>query len=691
MAAPVAEDRPFRQKRAVVYRNEVDLQGCQLRTVRVDRDGKVLINTDKGLLKGYDGRLLVYRELAGLAKLDHFDLELLGGKFVFLTNKMLLPLHGAGVDYLDNTQNRCTRVAAAGPGHYLLLSSERIIERRGAEAHEQPNDGFSDVLFDHHSESFVCHGPHRLARLRGGVLTPLPAPPATITGVAAVTKDQLAVATDQGLFAVTPESATALPRPLPWPELTCVACDREGRLWMGSNRGAFSLDAAGHVNYYAGRRWLPDDRVIDIHADAGGDAYVLTAGGLSRLEFPLMTLADKAAVHLRSARRNHIRYGFISDCELIGGDEATAFLHDNDNDGLWSAMYLAAESFRYAVTEAVDARENARDGFDAMERLVTITGIPGFEARAIELDGFKVSDPACWRTRPQRDFEWKGTTSSDEIVGSLFFHSIFYDTVAKDDPALRRRVSSLVASIVDHILDHDLYLVDIDGRPTRWGRWNPEYVNTVRIGGDRRLNSVEILSFLQLAWHVTRHEKYKQAFYRLVRDHGYAENTVKYLPDPMGDWNHSDDELYWLSYYNLLKHCFDDDLRKMFLQSAREHIETCRRKKNPLWNFIFGAVTGDPFDLEGSVWTLREYPLDNRNWRMQNSHRKDIQLDRRYATGPETDPVLSPAERPIHKWNTSEMVPDGGGDGNSPESGAEYLLPYWMGRYYGFISAELRP
>jgi hypothetical protein len=227
----------------------------------------------------------------------------------------------------------------------------------------------------------------------------------------------------------------------------------------------------------------------------------------------------------------------------------------------------------------------------------------------------------------------------------------------------------------------------VDGKPTRWGRWNPEYVNTALVGGDRRLNSIEILSFLQLAYALTGSPKYKDAFYDLVRKHGYAENTVHYLPDPMGEWNHSDDELYWLSYYNLAKHCFDEQLKPTFLKSAAEHVKATARKRNPLWNFIYGGVTGRAIDLDGSVFILCEFPLDVRCWRMRNSHRQDIQMSRRPFCEPESVAVLSPAERRMSKWNGNEMALDGGGDGNEAESGAEYLLPYWMGRHYKYVSA----
>jgi hypothetical protein len=679
-------DSPFRQVRATSFKNEVDLKGYELRTVRVDRDGKVLINTNKGLLKAFDGRLVQWRELAALEKLDHRDLELLKGKFVFLTNKMFLPLHGAGADYLDNSRSRFTRVATAGAGHYLLMSAERIVEVRGGKTTEQPNPGYSEVIRNPYDNSFVLYAGDKLARYRDGVLSALPMPPAHITGVLAVAKDDQRLATDKGLFAVTAQGATVVPRPLPTNDLTCIAADSSGRLWIGSNRGAFSLDKAGRLDYYAGKRWIPSDRVIDLFVDAHDDVYVLTTGGVARLAFEPMTLAEKADACLKNLRLHHIRFGLVSDTNLIDGDYAYTRNNDSDNDGLWSGIYLSAEAFRYAVTKDRSAFENVTDGLDALERLVSITGIPGFQARSFELEGFKVSDPQCWRTRPQHDFEWKGTTSSDEIVGTLFFYSVFDETVARDDPALHKRVALVVSAIVDHIIDHRLYLVDIDGKPTQWGRWNPEYVNTRRIGGDRRLNSVEILSFLQLAYALNPSLRYKDTFYDLVRNHGYADNTVQYLPDPMGEWNHSDDELYWLSYYNLIRHCFDAELKKTFLQSARAHYEATKRKANPLWNFTYGSITGDPIDLDGSIRVLREFPLDRRDWRMENSHRKDVRLSRRPGAELETTAPLSPAERSVHKWNHNELEPDGGGNGNSAESGAEYLLPYWMGRYDGYIS-----
>jgi hypothetical protein len=243
-----------------------------------------------------------------------------------------------------------------------------------------------------------------------------------------------------------------------------------------------------------------------------------------------------------------------------------------------------------------------------------------------------------------------------------------------------------VGAVVGHIVDNDYYYVDVDGKPTRWGFWNPRNINTPAALHDRRLNSIEMLGFLGLAYELTQDDKFKRAFDELVDEHGFAENAVRYLPDPLGPWNHSDDELYWLSYHFLLGYPLRDSLLPTFMRSAQEHFEANKRKRNPLWNVIYGVRTKRPVDLEGVVFWLQEFPIDRRNWAVQNSHRKDVKVVERLFVPPESDPVLPPDERRVHKWNSNEMDLDGGGDGNSAESGAEFLLPYWMGRYYGYIS-----
>ena len=76
------------------------------------------------------------------------------------------------------------------------------------------------------------------------------------------------------------------------------------------------------------------------------------------------------------------------------------------------------------------------------------------------------------------------------------------------------------------------------------------------------------------------------------------------------EWNHSDDELAFLTYWNLYRYAFNDELREKYRQTIRNHWELERPEKNPLWNFIYADTGAAEFDLEESIWTLKEFPLD---------------------------------------------------------------------------------
>ena len=123
----------------------------------------------------------------------------------------------------------------------------------------------------------------------------------------------------------------------------------------------------------------------------------------------------------------------------------------------------------------------------------------------------------------------------------------------------------------------------------------------------------------------------------------------------------------------------------------RRRWETERPELNPLFNYLAGAVLKGmkytdshrtaALDLDGawleeSADTLRRFPLDRVNWRMTNSHRKDLRSPRR---------VLPIDERYVNHWNHDPWRLDQGGNGRELASGAAFLLPYYMGRYHGFL------
>jgi len=475
---------------------------------------------------------------------------------------------------------------------------------------------------------------------------------------------------------------------LPVEDVRCIALGPNGDRWFGTWRGVCRL-REGEFSYFAGRRWLPSDDVLDLAVDRNGAAWVRTPSGVGQIASKPMTLEEKAERFLTRLRQRHIRHGLSVECRFESENDLTRYRLDaSDNDGLWTALYVAAESFRYAVTRADDARRNARDSMMALVKLEEITGIRGFPARSMIRPGEDVNQSGGeWHPSPDGQWIWKGDTSSDELDGHYFAYAIYYDLVADEEG--RRILRETIARITDHLLDHEYSLIDLDGQPTRWAVFGPQALNdSPQWAVERGLNSLSMLSHLNVAYHLTRNERYRRAHDELVREHGYALNAVTQKVLIPGEVNHSDDELAFLCYYPALLYERDPDVRALLLASIERSWRIEQPERNPFFNFVYGAVTGKPCDVEAAERTLREYPMEIRDWRMENSHRADIMVDPRSGRFDETQStrVLPYSERCFLKWNGNPYRLDSGGDGLSEDDGAAFLLPYWMGRYYGFVT-----
>jgi len=207
-----------------------------------------------------------------------------------------------------------------------------------------------------------------------------------------------------------------------------------GSLWFGTDRGVIKKDSAWH--YYNGKRWLPDNQVNDILPIDSSTVWIATSYGISQIKQVKMTLEQKADSMGNISERRHNRLGLMNHSKLkIPGDLNSSRMENEDNDGLWTSCYLAAQCFRYGATKSPDARDIAVRTFDALERLETVTGISGYPARsyALATDSVKQSrspHPKFWRSSPDGKWQWLDDTSSDEIAGHIFSITLFHDLVA---------------------------------------------------------------------------------------------------------------------------------------------------------------------------------------------------------------------------------------------------------------------
>ena len=477
-----------------------------------------------------------------------------------------------------------------------------------------------------------------------------------------------------------------------WPttQVTVIHAESPSVTWAGGPQGAVRYsDGYKSVEYFGGRRWLPDDHVTGIGTD-GTATWLETSKGFARIEYKPMTLEDKSRHFVERVQKRHNRWGLTSDSRLrVAGDLSTNLMVSSDNDGLWTAIYVAAECFRYKVTGEADARENARRGMAAILRLESIAGIRGFPARSFIKVGEDLQPgDGEWHDTPDKQWRWKGDTSSDEIVGHYFVYGVYHDLVAdeQEKPALRAAISR----ITTHILDNNYQLIDVDGKRTRWGWWGPEAI--WEDPDETGLRALHVLSHLRVAIHMAddpaRRARYQAAYDDLIKTHKYHLLTRNQKIMVPGVVNHSDDELAFLSYYPLLLYEKDEKLLEVYRQSLERSWQCERAERNPLWNFIYAAGNGaKEFDRAEAVRTLREIPMDLVEWSVRNSHRLDVPMDplsdrfrRRQALV-----VLPYDELPMTKWNGNPYILDGGAGGTSEDDGGYFLLPYWLGRYHRLI------
>jgi hypothetical protein len=478
--------------------------------------------------------------------------------------------------------------------------------------------------------------------------------------------------------------------PTPLRQITNLSTAPDGTVAVGGPDGLAVLEG-GCWHYFAGRRWLPSDEVRRVLCRSAAEVYADTTGGVARITKREMKLVEKAAVFEEQIAARHNRGGYVTVCFREDPDDLTGSVHEaSDNDGLWTALYVAAEAFRFAVTGEPEARELAARSLRALMELERVTGIAGFPARALARKGEPrvTLSSGEWHEAAERERLWKGDTSSDEIVGHYFALSVYHDLVAEESE--RALIREKVRRITDHILDHGFLLIDVDGEHTRWGVWSPELLHSARWAHDRGLNSLEILSHLKVASRLVGDPRYAAAAEELVNDHGYALDTVCQKITEPGAVNHSDDELAFLSYYPLLRYEEEPGRRALFRASLDRSWQIERPERCPLWNVIYGALTEDPADLEAAALTLREIPLDLRHWDVRNSQRPDVELDSEAGRFGERQSrrVLPAGERPLIKWNGNPYRLDGGDASRTEEDGTFFLLPYWMARYHGLFQSE---
>ncbi len=513
-----------------------------------------------------------------------------------------------------------------------------------------------------------------------------------------VTRDMLSIGsklyitTDRGLGVLRAASLFVLEGKdgLPYENTTCLEKGFDNDVWIGTTKGVIRmLDDDWH--YFAADHWLPGDNINGIAV--GNDiVYIATNKGVGVIKYEEYTLRKKVDFYEKHLEEwGHKRMGFIHTLYNKNGEWIREI---SDNDGGHTAPYLAAMSFKYAVTGDKKARQEAVESFKAMLWMEKITPMDGYVARAIWSESGDQDElakhgsgglPAKWHKATEGDWYWKGDTSSDEIIAHFFAVSIFHDLVAKGKE--KEMAKEHLLKIATYIMENNFTLIGMDGKPTRWGRWNPEYLLRPYGYMDKGVNGLEVLTFMKTAYALSGDQKFEDAYQQLIK-WGYRTNTIRqknvFPPADIAPW---DDNLAFRSYYTLLRYTDDPVDRSAYIRSLARTWEVKRIEQVPRYNYTYGAITGNDCEQEKSLKHMREWQLDCISHNYTNSYRADLDTPYGYRAYENGSKAMSPREMKVTRNSRYVMVLDGSNNANVIMEPNSFILDYWLGRYHKLIEA----
>lgn len=407
-----------------------------------------------------------------------------------------------------------------------------------------------------------------------------------------------------------------------------------------------------------------------------------------------LSLAQKASLFQHDMEARFLLDGQAL-CKLKLPTPARDFVSYNMPDNAYmTGIYVGTLSMKYAVTGAPEDLAAARKSLEALHLLCNVSGVPGVLARAAWPKDKPLEDDGIWRDSPDGIHIWRGDVSTDQVDGVMFGLALAYDLVA--DEAEKKKIAKDAKAIAEHVMANDMRIVDVDGKPTQWGRYDPAYTRF------ERMNALLWLQVLKVVAHVSGEERYETLYREWALDKGYAEIAVKARrdinPNSRMAVNHSDDVLLYLAYTPLLMYEQDAEIRGYVEQSVRRSWEGERHpgvkpEGNPFYAFVMGNFLKDTSGVDAALNTLRWFPLSMK-WNRETIEKYEKAFSFSY-----TDEIKSPEpaagqpipiDRRIKDW--SAWVQDPYHSAGNREAviplefnGHDYLLGYWIGRYYSFV------
>ncbi len=358
---------------------------------------------------------------------------------------------------------------------------------------------------------------------------------------------------------------------------------------------------------------------------------------------------------------NHLPFGGIMDPVYASATSNTITGYTRCADSaLWTGAWLAAESYHYAVDQSPAALTNVKNAIAAIQGLVDVTGhnqlarcmfAPGWQFAAGVESEESASGNAINQAPPT--WVWVGTTSRDEVVGVYFGLAVAYDLV--NDPGVHASIGPIA-----HLLGGF-----ISGNIT----WSADGSITTTFG----VRPEEASDVVDTTKHVNPGDGISGPFITVPFDSGV-------LVDIQANSSYFKFNLDYMSFFNLVRYNPNSSQDLGAYVDVRNYTAN---HQNPYFDMIDHALRGaNNFDTEVrpllDQWLLRP--------------KRDPYIDDTKLVKNCGSEACSPIPVPMRPttdflWQRDPFQLTGGGYNTIEGAGVDYVLPYWMGRYYGVIPA----
>lgn len=360
------------------------------------------------------------------------------------------------------------------------------------------------------------------------------------------------------------------------------------------------------------------------------------------------------------------------------------------DSAIWSGHYLAAEAFRYKVTGHPHALSQAHAILDAMATLINMKGTPGLLNRAIQpVPPFAPGSEQYVAPWAGGDYLMHDFISRDQYMGVFFGNATAFDLIS--DPAAKAKARQNIEWMIDYLLANKWVAYRKDG--TISTAWHLNYGQQLAwVLAARRVNPSKYAGaywqhvwLSDIAWLSPWIETFDpvRKYYKFNLQHGsfYTWLRLESLP------------LFWQRGYKAFR-----ILRKALKNHQNAHFNMCEAGVAP-WTV---AGYKDEVKQELKLWLKRKrrattFDLSTDPGITTTLFAPPVGFSFDYSagaasTGPSTPQLVSKYPVPVDKrpatdflWQRDPFRLTSGGNGTGEAPGIDYILPYWMARYYGIF------